>query len=77
MEKLKLKGVMQGRRNENVLEALVNMKTLGAQCARSLHDGILAPTILYRCETLVLQGPERSMLRAVRMDTLIILKIKT
>ena len=40
------------------------------ECVRVLHEGLLVPVLLYANETTIWREKERSMIRAVEMDSL-------
>lgn len=56
MGKLKQKWIVQQRKIEGAVSALVNGENLYMACARNLHDGILVPTQMCGCETLIFAG---------------------
>lgn len=61
--------VMQGRRVGGALRALLNCRNLSAECAVSLHDGLLVPAIMCGCETLLFLCLKRYIrIRTLGMD---------
>ena len=62
-------GRTSGRRVAGAIRSLVNARDLQIECARVLHETLLAPVLMYGSETM-LWKEERSRIKAVQMDNL-------
>ena len=63
------KGV-SGRNVGGAFRFLINARGLLLECARVLHEALLAPVLLYSREAMIRRGKERSRITAVQIDSL-------
>ena len=52
------------------ITSLVNVRDLQLECARGLHETLLAPVLMYDSEIMLWKEKWRSKIRAVQMDNL-------
>ena len=59
-----------GRRVVGVIRSLVDARSLQLECAKVLHESLLAPVLTYSSETMVWREKETSRIWAIQMDNL-------
>ena len=62
--------VIQGKKVGGIVRNLVKRNGLSVECARTIHEVVLVPTLLYGSETVYLKERDISRIRAVEMDCL-------
>ena len=61
---------MSGRKIAVAIRSLVNVRSLQLECARVLHESLLAPFLTYGSKTMIWREKERSRIRYIQLDNL-------